>query len=224
MIKPVVSVLFLQALLLLGALAAPGDDSLVAKLPRDFRNAAKIPESPLVQATKDAVKESRSLAPQITAAAVRRAMDCASAEAVLRAALHQLAPTPTAMELFAITRAAIGAAPHDESTAVNSHGHKVVSGSCTEALLAAAASEYPDLASVLNNSDKQVAQKQVEGSEESLDNHRSTDQGMGNSRSSEQGTGYDPGALGNALIPPAVTFPPSGSGLVSVTTPITAGR
>jgi hypothetical protein len=156
------------------------------------------------------VKGTRSLAPQITAAAVRRAIDCASAEAVLRAALRELAPTPTAMELFAITRAAIGAAPHSESTSVNNSGQKVASGGCAEALLAAAASEYPDLASVLNNSGKQVAQKQVLGEE----------QGIGQSPT-EQGIGSDPGTLGAPIVPPAVTFPPTGGGLVSVTTPIT---
>jgi hypothetical protein len=233
MIKPVASVLCLQMLLLVAALATPGDDLLVAKLPKDLRNAAKVPERPLVQATKDAVKESRTLAPQITAAAVRRATDCASAEAVLRAALHQLAPTPTAMELFAITRGAIGAAPRDESTTVNDSGQKVASAGCTEALLGAAASEYPDLASVLNDSGKQVAQKQVAGSEEAMGNSPSG-QGMGNppsgrgiGNSGQQGTGnssYDPGALGAPLIPPAVTFPPTGGGLVSATTPITAGK
>jgi hypothetical protein len=238
MITPIASALCLQVLLLVAALAAPGDDLLVAKLPKDLRNAAKVPERPLVQATKDAVKGGRSLAPQITAAAVRRATDCASAEAVLRAALHQLAPTPTAMELFAITRAAIGAAPHDESTTVNSSGEKVASASCTEALLAAAASEYPDLASVLNDSGKQVTQKQVAGAEEAMGNSPSgqgignspsgrgtgNERGTGNSPSSEQGIGYDPGGLGAPLIPPAVTFPPTGGGLVSVTTPITAGQ
>jgi hypothetical protein len=238
MIKPVASVLCLQVLLLVAALATPGDDLLVAKLPKDLRSAAKVPERPLVQATKDALKGSRSLAPQITAAAVRRATDCASAEAVLRAVLHQLAPTPTAMELFAITRAAIGAAPHDEGTTVNSSGEKVASAGCTEALLAAAASEYPDLASVLNDSGKQAAQKQVAGSEEAMGNSPSgqgtgnspSGRGVGNSsaqgtgNSSEQGIGYEPGGLGAPLIPPAVTFPPTGGGLVSETTPITAGQ
>jgi hypothetical protein len=208
MTKSVLTVLCLQVFLLAAALATPGDDLLVAKLPKDLRGAPKVPEGPLVQATTDAVKGSRSLAPQITAAAVRRAIDCSSAEAVLRASLRQLAPNPTAMELFAITRAAIGAAPHSESTSVNSRGHKVASGGCTEALLAAAASEYPDLASVLNDSGKQVAQKQVAGAEE----------GMGNSPETGAGGGiFDPGA---PLIPPAVTFPPTGGGLVSVTTPI----
>jgi hypothetical protein len=209
MCKSVLSVFCLQFLLLVTALATPGDDLLVAKLPKDLRDAVKVPEGPLVQATRDAVKETRSLAPQITAAAVRRAADCTSAEAVLRAALRQLAPTPTAMELFAITRAAIGAAPHDEITSVNGDGDKVVSGSCAETLLAAAAAEYPDLASVLNDSGKQVAQKQVSGSE----------QGIG--QSPEQGIGSDAGA---PLIPPAVNFPPTGGGLVPTTTPITAGH
>jgi|SRR3979490_1815284 len=106
------------------------------------------------------------------------------------------------MELFAITRAAIGAAPHDEGAAVNSNCNKVASASCTEALLAAAASEYLDLASVLNDSGNQVAQKQVSGAEQS----------MGNSPSSEQGIGSDTGALDAPLIPPAVTFPPTGVG------------
>ena len=105
------------------------------------------------------------------------------------------------MELFAITRAAIGAAPHDEGAAVNSNCNKVASASRTEALLAAAASEYLDLASVLNDSGNQVAQKQVSGGAE-----------HGNSPSSEQGIGSDTGALDAPLIPPAVTFPPTGVG------------
>jgi hypothetical protein len=147
-------------------------------MPKDFRDATKVPEGPPIQATKDAVKGSRSLAPQITAAALRRATGCASAEAVLRAALRQLAPNPTALELFAITRAAIGAGPHDENISVNSSGQKVASGSCTEGLLTAAASEYPDLASILNNSGKQVAQKQVSGQEQGMGNSP-TEQGIG---------------------------------------------
>jgi hypothetical protein len=210
MIKSVASILCLQALFAIAALASPGDDLLIARLPKDLQNASKVPETPLVQATKEAVKGDRSLAPQITAAAVRRAMDCAAAEAVLRAALRQLAPTPTAMELFAITRAAVGAAPHDESTSVNDGGNKVVSGNCAEALLTAAASEYPNLASVLSDSGKQIAQKQVSGSEEGIG--QSPEQGIGNT---------EPVA---PIIPPAVTFPPTGGGLVTTTTPVTATR
>ena len=110
---------------------------------------------------------------------------------------------------------------------------KPVASVCTEALLTAAASEYPDLASVLNDSGKQVAQKQVAGSEEAMGNSPSG-QNMGNSPSagrignSGQGAGNspssEPGGISAPLIPPAVTFPPTGGGLVSETTPITAGR
>jgi hypothetical protein len=208
MIKSVVSAICLQALLLVAALASPGDDALVAKLPKDLQNAPKVAEAPLVKATTEAVRESRTLAPQITAAAVRRAMDCGAAEAVLRAALRQLAPNPTAMEVYAITRAAIGAAPHNESTTVNENGDKVVSGNCTETLLTAAASEYPSLASALTDTGKEVA-----------------------SGKNEQGIGASPtdpgiGAVdsGPPLIPPAVTFPPTGGGLVNPVTPIAASH
>jgi hypothetical protein len=209
MIKSVVSAICLQALLLVAALASPGDDALVAKLPNDLKNAPKVAEAPLVKATTEAVRENRTLAPQITAAAVRRAEDCGAAEAVLRAALRQLAPNPTAMEVYAITRAAIGAAPHDEDTIVNQNGDKVASGNCAEALLTAAASEYPNLASVLSDTGKEVAGGKAE-------------QGIGASPNSEPGIGA--ADSGPPLIPPAVTFPPTGGGLVNPTTPIAASH
>jgi hypothetical protein len=56
----------------LPALGMPGDDALVAKLPKEYKSAAKVPEGPLVQATTDAVHAERGMAPQITGAAERR--------------------------------------------------------------------------------------------------------------------------------------------------------
>ena len=73
MTKLVVSICCVQFLVLVAALATPGDDLLVAKLPKELRAAAKIPQDPLVQAVTEAVKESRPMAPQITSAAVQRA-------------------------------------------------------------------------------------------------------------------------------------------------------
>jgi hypothetical protein len=246
----------LQPLLLVAALATSGDDSLITKLPKDLRNAAKVAEKPLVQATKDAVKETRSLAPQITAAAMLRATDCASAEAVLRAALGALAPEPTAKEFLSVTRAAIRAAPRDQSSYINKNGYRAYSGNCTETLLAAAASTYPNLAWVLSESGKQVAdgkqlaRKHGQGGNGSPNETGNQTPGQGQGMGSSPGTGnqpgglvgqgqgpgqgqgfglgnspYDPGqGLGAILAPPGVTFPPSGGGLVSTTTPITAGQ
>jgi len=201
MTKLVVSICCVQFLVLVAALATPGDDLLVAKLPKELRAAAKIPQDPLVQAVTEAVKESRPMAPQITSAAVQRAIDCAAAEAVLRAALRQLAPTPSAAEVLAVTRAAIRAAPRREETTVNRDGHQVASGNCTETLLVAAASEYPNLAEFLNDGGKQVAVKQL-GEKEAIP---------------------QPTESGPYIIPPAVILAPNEVGLVSTTTPITAG-
>jgi hypothetical protein len=201
MTKLVVSICCVQFLVLVAALATPGDDLLVAKLPKELRAATKIPQDPLVQAVTEAVQESRPMAPQITRAAVQRAIDCAAAEAVLRAALRQLAPTPSAAEVLAVTRAAIRAAPRREETTVNRDGHQVASGNCTETLLVAAASEYPNLAEFLNDGGKQVAVKQL-GEKEAIP---------------------QPTESGPYIIPPAVILAPNEVGLVSTTTPITAG-
>jgi hypothetical protein len=201
MTKLVVSICCVQFLVLVAALATPGDDLLVAKLPKELRAAAKIPQAPLVQAVTEAVKESRPMAPQITRAAVQRAIDCAAAEAVLRAALRQLAPSPSEVEVLVITRAAIRAAPRSEETTVNRNGHEVASDNCTETLLVAAASEYPSLAEILNDGGKQVAEKQL-GEKEAIP---------------------QPTENGPYIIPPAVVLPPNEVGLVSTTTPITAG-
>jgi hypothetical protein len=229
----------LQPLLLVAAPAATGDDLLITKLPKDLRNAAKVSEKPLVQATKDAVKETPSLAPQITAAAMLRATDCTSAEAVLRGALGALSPEPTGKEFLLVTRAAIHAAPRDQRTYINKNGYRAYSGNCTETLLTAAASAYPNLAWVLSESGKQVADgKQLtrehgpggNNSPSESGNQLGGGQGQGQGLGEGQGLGlrnspYDPGqGLGAILAPPGVTFPPTGGGLVSTTTPITAGQ
>jgi hypothetical protein len=202
MTKLVVSICCVQFLVLVAALANSGDDLLVGKLPKELRAAAKVPQAPLVQAVTEAVKETRPKAPQITAAAVQRAIDCAAAEAVLRAVLRQLVPTPTEIEVLAITRAAIGAAPRNEETTVNRNGQEVASGNCTETLLVVAASEYPDLAVYLIAGGKQVAQKQLD----------------------EKEAIPEPTDPPPYIIPPAVILPPNDVGLVPVTTPITAGH
>ena len=48
MTKLVVSIFCVQFLVLVAALATPGDDLLVAKLPKELRAAAKILQAPLV--------------------------------------------------------------------------------------------------------------------------------------------------------------------------------
>src|SRR6201987_940995 len=155
--------LLLHLALLASTLALPGDDSLRAKLPEDQRDVLQVPEQFLVPAVKDAVREDRDLAPQITAAGVRRAMDCSAAETVLKAVLRGLDPEPSAKEFIAITRAAIHATPPDASTTLNRYGQKVLAGHCTESRLVAATSEYPRLAWVLSEVGKQVDGKQGEG-------------------------------------------------------------
>jgi hypothetical protein len=219
MIKAAGLIVFVQLGLLVATFASPGDDLLRAKLPADQRDAAQVAEAPLVEAVKDAVKDDRALAPQITAAAVRRAIDCPVAERVLRTVLRELVPAPTAREFLAITRAALRAAPADEETTVNRYGQKVLAGNCAESLLVAATSEYPRLAWVLSEAGKQVEGKQVEGKQ--VAGKQPARQGEENPPSPESpssqpmlGELLDP-----SLLPPAVLDPSSSGGLVSPTTP-----
>jgi|GEM_PF-2206625 hypothetical protein len=218
MIKAFGSVVVLQLALLVTTLASPGDDLLQNKLPGDQRNATQVPEKPLVEAAKAAVKENRALASQITAAAVRRAIDCPTAESVLRTVFRELDPAPSAKEFVAITRAAIRAAPVDESTTLNRYGQKVLAGNCAESLLVVATAEYPRLAWALSASGKRVEGKQVAGkqvAEKQLP-------GEENAPSNEESPTSQP-ALGQlddpSLLPPAVLDPGPSGGLVRPTTP-----
>ena len=219
MIKTAGLIVFVQLGLLVATFASPGDDLLRAKLPEDQRDAAQVAEAPLVEAVKDAVKDDRGLAPQITAAAVRRAIDCPVAERVLRTVLRELVPAPAAREFLAITRAALRAAPADEETTVNRYGQKVLAGNCAESLLVAATSEYPRLAWVLSEAGKQVEGKQVEGKQ--VSGKQPAREGEENAPSPESpssqpmlGELLDP-----SLLPPAVLDPSSSGGLVQPTTP-----
>jgi hypothetical protein len=189
------------ALSLGNAWATPGDDALTSKLPSELRNSAKVLTSPLVTATQQAIGSRREIAADITGAAVRRAQDCSAAEAVVRAALQTLAPNPTALEVYSIVREAIRYAPRSEETSVNENGDKVAAGSCTEAILATAASVYPQFATVLNDSGKQLDGKtlDVPGQEETA-----------------PGT-TAPSAV-TLPLPPALVAP-GGRGLVGVVTP-----
>jgi hypothetical protein len=204
----------LHLALLVSTLASPGDDLIRAKLPEDQRDVARVAESLLVPAVKDAVREDRDLAPQITAAGVRRAVDCSAAETVLRTVLHGLDPEPSAKEFLAITRAAIHAAPPDESTTLNRYGQKVLAGRCAESLLVAATSEFPRLAWVLSEAGKQIDGKQVEGKQV---------EGKGAENAPAEELAPAQPALGPildpSLLPPAVLYPPSNGGLVAPTTP-----
>ena len=197
-------IFLLQSALLLISLASSGGDLLDAKLPETQQKAAHVPETVLVQAVKDAVRENRALAPQITAEGVRRAIDCSAAEAVLRAVLRELVPEPSAKEFLAIARAAVDAAPADESTTLNQYGQKVLARRCSESLLVAAVSEYPQSAWILSESGKQVDGKQVE--EKQVAELPSPGQNLGPL--------VDP-----SLLPPAVLYPPSLGDLVRPTTP-----
>jgi hypothetical protein len=204
----------LHLALLVSTLASPGDDLIRAKLPEDQRDVARVAESLLVPAVKDAVREDRDLAPQITAAGVRRAVDCSAAETVLRTVLHGLDPEPSAKEFLAITRAAIHAAPPDESTTLNRYGQKVLAGRCAESLLVAATSEFPRLAWVLSEAGKQIDGKQVEGKQV---------EGKGAENAPAEELAPAQPALGPildpSLLPPAVLYPPSNGALVPPTTP-----
>jgi hypothetical protein len=191
------------ALALGNAWATPGDDLLISELTHDLRNSAKVPTSPLVTVTQQAIGARRDIAADITGAAVRRAEDCSATEAVVKAALQALAPTPTALEVYSIVREAVRYAPRSEETSVNANGDKVAAGSCTEAILATAASVYPQFATVLNDSGKQL-----DGKTEAFDVPGQEETAPGTTA---------PSAV-NLPLPPAL-IAPGGGGLVSVVTP-----
>jgi hypothetical protein len=220
MLKVLGFILLLHLALLASTFALPGDDLIRAKLPADQRDAIQVPEQLLVPAVKDAVREDRGLAPQITAAGVHRAVDCSTAEAVLRAVLRGLDPEPSAKEFLAITRAAIHATPSDESTTINRYGQKVLAGHCQESLLVAATSEYPRLAWVLSEAGKQVDGKQREGKQ--VEGKQVAGKGVENAPTGEELAPTQP-SLGPivdpSLLPPAVLSPPSYGGLVAPTSP-----
>jgi hypothetical protein len=161
--KHLTTVLLASVCLLGTAFASPGEDLLVSKLPGSYKGAAKVPQAPLVDATTRAVKADRGLAPQVTAAAVRRAEDCSAVDAVVHAALHDLQPTPTSLEVYAIVQAAIANSPSSDAAVTNAQGDRVAAGSCTESVLTTAAAEYPQYASVLDDSGKQLAGKEFAG-------------------------------------------------------------
>jgi hypothetical protein len=210
--------LLLHLALLVSTLASPGDDLFVAKLPADQRDAVHVSEGLLVQAVKDAVREDRTLGPQITAAGVRRAVDCSAAETVLRTVLRGLDPEPSPKEFLAICRAAIHAAPPDESTTLNRYGQKVLAGHCAESLLVAATSEYHRLAWVLSEAEKQVG-KQVEGKQ--VEGKQVEGKGVENAPAVELAPtqpALSP-LLDPSLLPPAVLYGGSSGGLVPPTTP-----
>jgi hypothetical protein len=208
----------LHLALLVTTIASPGDDLIRAKLPEDQRDAVTVPEQVLVSAVKEALREDRALASQITTAGVRRAVDCSAAETVLRTVLRGLDPEPPTKEFLAICRAAIRAAPSDESTTLNRFGQKVLAGHCAESLLVAATSEYPRLAWVLSEAGKQVG-KEVEGKQ--VEGKQVEGQGVENAPTEELAPAQP--ALGPildpSLLPPAVLYSPSNGGLVPPTTP-----
>jgi hypothetical protein len=96
----------------------------------------------------------------------------------------QVAPSPSTKEVLAVTRAAIGAAWHDDQTDINRKGHKGAAADCTEAFLVVAASEYPDMASILNFSGEQTGEgkqiadgKKVADGKQLVKNQRSPENG-----------------------------------------------
>jgi hypothetical protein len=146
------SILWLSASSALANPVSPGEKALTDKLPKALRSLTQVQTEPLLEAAKEAVAQNRGLAPQITGAAVRRAENCDAVEKLVRMALHRLQPTPTPLEVFAITQSAVGSAANNFST---TH--------CTEAIVTAALAEYPQYASTLNDSGKQVAGKDFAG-------------------------------------------------------------
>jgi hypothetical protein len=206
MTKILASICVLNVSLAVCAFASPGEDLLVSKLSPKFKTEVRVPQGPLVEATVESIKKDRALAPEITAAAVNRAEDCPSTEAVVRAALRQLAPTETALEVYAITRAAFGASGHKVTT--NASGDRAIADNCNEGILTTAASEYPQFAEMLNNAGQ--SGKQLAGKGEP---------GIGASpESREPGIGAAP-SLGPSIFPEAVILPSPGSGLVAAVTP-----
>jgi hypothetical protein len=206
--KHLTSVLLASVCLLGTAFASPGEDLLVSKLPGSYRKMAKVPQAPLVDATTRAVRADRGLAPQVTAAAVRRAEDCSAVDAVVRAALRDLAPTPTSLEVYAIAQAAIANSSPSDAAVTNARGDRVAAGSCTEGILTTTAAEYPQYASVLDDSGKQLAGKEFAGKVGPV----------GPAGPPEQGIGAAPG-VGPLGFPSTAILPNPAGGLVRPTSP-----
>jgi hypothetical protein len=187
------------------AFASPSEDLLVSKLPGSYKKTPKVPQIFLVDATARAVRADRGLAPQITAAAVRRAEDCGAVEAVVRTALRGLAPTPTPLEVHAIVQAAIANSSSSDAAVTDAQGNRVAAGNCTESILTTAAAEYPQYASVLYESDKQFAGKGFAGKVP-----------VG---PPEPGIGAAPG-IGPLGFPSAAILPNPAGGIVRPTSPV----
>jgi hypothetical protein len=203
--KQLTTVLLAGACLLGTVFANPGEDLLLSKLPGSYKGAAKVPQAPLVDATTRAVRADRGLAPQVTAAAVRRAEDCDAVEAVVRTALRGLAPTPTSLEVHAIVQAAVANSSMPGAAVTDAQGDRVAAGSCAEGILTTAAAEYPQYASVLDDSGKQLAWKEFPGK-------------FGPVVPPEQGIGAAPG-VGPLGLPSAATLPNPAGGIVGQTSP-----
>jgi len=196
----------LASLGLLGtAFGSPGEDLLVSKLPGSYRKMDKVPQAPLVDATTRAVTAERGLAPQITAAAVRRAEDCSAVDAVIRASLRDLAPNPTSLEVYAIVQAAIANSSSSDAAVTDAQGDRVASRNCTEGIVTTAAAEYPQYASVFNDSGKQFAGKEYAGK-------------VGPAPGTEPGIGAAPGVGPLGFSSTAILPNPAG-GIVRPTSP-----
>jgi hypothetical protein len=205
--KHLITVLLASICVLGTAFASPGEDLLVSKLPGSYKKMAKVPQAPLVDATTRAVREDRGLAPQITAAAVRRAEDCSAVDAVVRAALRDLAPAPTSLETYAVVQAAIANSSSSDAAVTDAQGDRVAAGNCTEGVLTTAAAEYPQYASVLNDdSGKQLAGKEFPGK-------------VGPVGPPEPGIGAAPG-VGPLGFPSTALLPLPAGGLVRQTSPV----
>ena len=204
--KHLTTILLASVGLLGTAFATPAEDLLVSNLPGSYKKAAKVPQEPLVDATARAIRANRGLAPQVTAAAVRRAEGCGAAEAVVRTALHGLAPTPTPLEVHAIVQAAIANSSPSDAAITTAQGDRVATGSCTEGILTTAAAEYPQYAVMLNDSDKQLAGKPFAGK-------------VSPAEAAEPGIGAAPG-VGPLGFPSTVILPNPAGGVVPPTTPV----
>jgi hypothetical protein len=204
--KHLTTVLLASICLLGTAFASPGEDLLVSKLPGSYKKMAKVPQAPLVEATSRAVRADRGLAPQVTAAAARRAEDCSAVDAVVRAALRGLAPTPTSLETYAIVQAAIANSSSSDVAVTDAQGDRVAAGNCTEGVLTTAAAEYPQYASVLNDSGKQLGGKEFAGK-------------VGPAGPPEPGIGAAPG-VGPLGFPSTAILPNPAGGIVRESCPI----
>lgn len=225
------SLFFFQAFLLISVFAAPGEDLLVSKLPDEFKIVAKVPRAILVNALTASVKENRALAPQVTAAAVRRGRDLPSIQASVRAALRALAPRPTALEVLSVVQSAVANAPTEETVVAHKNGDRVATSNYTEGILVAAALEYPQFAEILNNAGKRIGvdnnlgpsvdatpSQQQNNLEKQVEPTKDSEPGISNTPSQQQGTGSI--SAQKNIVFPATVILPSGSGLEDPVTPI----